>query len=310
MKLSLALSVLLVGGSLFMSGCGDSSSDEEKVVNSIDENTTDLINQANAPKFTTEMLAGKTFYGYGYEPGSNDMMETGDRFKVIVSADASKMEIWASDGSEKHGDAATSIFTDAKGRSAFKWQLDGMSDVEDALLKVFDDGSFMVLSTNPDHFDPNPILFSATKTADKGSALYNEFIAEQTISKDILGANPWYSLDWSEVHYIDGEKTGNLNCHALFTFDSENNIDAQYIDENGVTQSVENIGSYVISDNKLVTTTPEDGEMVTETSTPIAVLKDEIIFDNSSAMFKNRADAVAFVTMMGGDEGCYNSFPQ
>jgi hypothetical protein len=50
MKLSLALSALLVGGSLFMSGCDSSSSSDvetvaQEVVDAIDENTTEIINE-------------------------------------------------------------------------------------------------------------------------------------------------------------------------------------------------------------------------------------------------------------------------
>jgi len=199
MKLSLALSALLIGGSLFMSGCNSSSSDVEKivqeVVDNIDENVTDTINELTAPKFSTQMLAGKTFYSYGYGL-DNGNFDTENRFKAIVSADASAMEIWASDGSEKYGDANSEIITDSKGRSAIAWHIDGITDSQFILLKIFDDGSFMSQPIDPDHFEAYPQLFAASQMEDKGLALYNIFFAEQIISKDILGANPWYSLDW------------------------------------------------------------------------------------------------------------------
>ena len=63
MKLSLALSALLVGGSLFMSGCDSSSSSDpvaaaQEVVDNIDGNVTDAINELTEVTLDKALKAG------------------------------------------------------------------------------------------------------------------------------------------------------------------------------------------------------------------------------------------------------------
>ena len=310
MKLSLALSALLVGGSLFMSGCGsDSSSNDTKTQSSSDAGNSSSAAAVEAPKFTTEMLAGKTFYSYGLDE-HNNQVETENRFKAIVSTDGTTMEVWSNDGSEKYGTANSSIITDAKGRSAIKWSFEGMTDKEFPLLKVFSDGSFMTLYVDPEDFSPYPQLFAATEMEDKGLALYNEFFAEQTISKEIVTANPWYSLDWRDVERNNGKFSGNFECHSLKTYNEDNTITFQWLDDNGVAGSM-TIGSYIVSDNVLEAEEPQDeqGTLGHSTMTPLYVSSDEIKWTDRTAWFKNRADAIAFMATTGLDD-CSKYFPE
>jgi hypothetical protein len=204
--------------------------------------------------------------------------------------------------------ASNTIITNAKNQSALKWTLEGMQSIEHALLKVFDDGSFITQPNDPNHPEPYPQLFAASAQDDKGEAIYSKFLSEQVITKESMGANPWYTLDWEK----SDDDVYDFKCKAQASYNLDNTIDAKYINGEGDIKTLEDIGTYVISDNKLIINISEDENMLTNTLSPVLVSSDNIIFENS-AMFKNRDDAITFINTMSGktDGGCASSvFPE
>jgi hypothetical protein len=310
MKLSLVLSALLLGGAVIMSGCGggsSSSNDQNTTGNSSSSvassgSSSSSGTEASAPEFTTEMLAGKTFYNYGLGHGGQG---TENRMVVEFNTDATGMTIHNhSDATDTFSVTGTNAVTDGK----MHWSVPGMTPMTVTAVELLDDGSFIATMIDPDHFDPYPILFSSSELADKGQAVFTAYLAEQTLSKDDISASPWYSLDWSEVN-----NGGSVNCHARFTFKSDNSVDVDYVDENGQPQSMQNLTTYVISGNRLEYDT-QNGEGQTEHTSMQPVIKgsNSIIWTTSTAWFKNRADAETFVNYLDPDNaaGCMQFFPE
>lgn len=308
MKISLVLSALLLGGAVIMSGCGGSSSSNDggttgnSSSNSSTGGSSSSGTEASAPEFTTQMLAGKTFYNYGLEHGGQS---TENRMIVEFNADATGMTVHNHpDATDTFSVTGTNAVTDGK----MHWSVPGMTPMTVTAIKILDDGSIIATMVDPDHFDPYPILFSSSPLADKGLAVFTAYLAEQTLTKDDIAANPWYSLDWSEVN-----NGGSVNCHARFTFKSDNSADADYVDENGQPQSMQNFTTYVISDNRLEYDAP-NGEGQTEHTSMQPIIKDSdhIIWTTETAWFKNRADAATFVNYVDPDNaaGCMQSFPE
>ncbi len=255
--------------------------------------------------FTIKMLAGKTFYTYGYEMDGTQV-GTGNRFVAAFNADATQVNVHnhADDTYDSFSVDAVNSIIDGK----MHWSSDGASDTVATAIKLFEDGSFLALVSDPDHADPYPQLFSTAELADKGQAVIDAYLAGLTLTKATMTAASWYGIDWAE--YDISTHSGALNCQALWTFNSDDTIRIDYIDEGDQQHSMD-IGTYIVENNQLIATYNEDaGENAgTYTVTPIMITENEIIWANDTAYFKNRADAVAFVELLGGDEGCYRYFP-
>jgi hypothetical protein len=302
MKLSLALSALLLGGAVMMSGCGSSSSSTPSgdTTNTVTDTDT---SENSVPVFTTAMLAGKTFYGYGiYADASGVTPEY--RIIATFNADASQLNAHNFPDAEDtfSVDVANSI-VDGK----MHWSADGIVNQVATAIQILDDGSFFMIANDSLHPDPYPVLFSATELADKGQAAFETFMAAQALSKETMTANTWYGVDWAE--YDLNDQTGNLNCQALWLFNEDDTIDASYMD-NGQLKTIEDAGTYLISDNKLEADYTVGEDPGHSTLTPIMIFNGEIIWDDKTAYFKNRDDAVAFVQLLGGGETCYGIFPE
>ena len=135
------------------------------------------------------------------------------------------------------------------------------------------------------------------------------------MSKEIITANPWYGIDLSE--YDINDHTGDLMCQALFTFKENNTIDVSYMEDGGSQmQTIENIGTYVVSGNNLET---EYGAAAGEgaghsTMSPLMVTGNEIIWQDQTFYFKNRADAEVFLNYVAPNNAaaisCLKYFPQ
>ena len=313
MKLSLALSALLLGGAVIMSGCGTSSDSTPA-----DSNTSAAVgdgsgtaggdtNESSAPAFTTAMLAGKTFYTYGLWVGGQEA-ETENRFVVTFNADASGCNVH--NHSDSEGDTFSVNGTNSINDGKMHWHTDGMSDMTATAVKIFEDGSFIATMIDPDHYDPYAILFSTTERADKGQTVFDDYLAAQTMDKATITANPWYSLDWSE---LDNSEGGGVLCHALFTFKSDNAIDVAWVDESGHTQTMTDFSTYVISGNRLEFDTPNgEGEVEHTSMFPIVKDSDHIIWSGDTAYFKNRADAETFLNYIDPENAaaCMANFPE
>ncbi len=318
MKLSIGLSVLLLGGAIVMGGCGGGSGSDDSGTagnsSSVSSNISSSGNsssvssenggsssssEAAAPEFTAGMLAGKTFYTYGLENGGQG---TENRAVVTFNADASGMNV------HNHADAQDTFSVDGNNTiidGKMHWSVPGMTPTTITAVKQLDDGSFIVSIIDPDHFDPYPQLFSTTELSDKGQAVFTAYLAEQTLSKDEITANPWYNIDWMSADNA-------VQCQALFTFNADNTIDASYMDDNGQLQSLQNIAAYVVSGNRLEYD-GHDSEGQARQISLQPVLKDSahIIWTDSTAYFKNRADAEAFLNYIDPDnvENCMKAFP-
>lgn len=296
MKLSLVLSAILFSSAVIINGCGSSSSSSDNNTSSSVESSNSSASSsvpANGPEFTVAMLAGNTFYGYGIHPEEAGF-EAENRMVAEFDANASSVHV------HNHADSNESFSVDAANSivdGKMEWQIDGMSGITGSALKIYEDGSFMMTIVDLDHYDPYPVYFATTELADKGQSVFEAFADEQTISKDALTANGWYDVEW-----MDG-----LECVGLIMANADNMVDLSYVDENGTLQSLENIATYVVSDNKMETV-DEDAEH--NTWIPVLASEDSILWQREAAFFKNRADAVKMVQLMGGGEECYDKFPQ
>ncbi|MEA1919973.1 MAG: hypothetical protein U9N52_09050 [Campylobacterota bacterium] len=286
MKLSLALSALLVGGSLFMSGCGSDSSSSDGNTTSSQAAQSSSEAAVQAPQFTTEMLAGKTFYSYSRTERQGGNVEYHDGTVVIFSNNASTVS--SQDGSISNipvtlaGDAMSLVLPDGNK----KFLLLGSSE------------SYLILID-----DYGEMLWSTSEQADNAQALFETIISEQTITQETFTAHPWYSLDWAEAD--DGR---GVLCHALFTYHANGTADASYID-NGEVKSMVGAMTYSVENNKHTATYMEEGELKTSTYTPLLVSENRIIWTHEQALFKNRADAVAFSELFK-DSSCNPYFPE
>jgi len=68
--------------------------------------------------------------------------------------------------------------------------------------------------------------------------------------------------------------------------------------------------TYVVSGNFLETDGEDDEGAYHDSQFPILATEDTILWQDQSAYFKNRADAVAFVQLLGAGEECYGNFPE
>jgi hypothetical protein len=260
---------------------------------------------AASTAFTPQMLAGKTFYTYGYEMNGTQV-GTGNRFIATFNADATQVNV------HNHADDTYGSFSvDALNsivEGKMHWNSDGTSGSVTTAIKLFEDGSFLALVADPDHADPYPQLFSTVELADKGREVIDAYLAGLTLTKATMTAASWYGVDWAE--YDIGNHSGDLHCQALWTFNSDDTIRIDYVDESDQTQWMD-IGTYEVINNVLIPTyNANAGENAgTYTMTPITLTDSEVIWANETAYFKSRADAVAFVELLGGDEGCYRYFP-
>jgi hypothetical protein len=279
MKLSLALSVLLVSGSLFMSGC-DSSSSAQEAIDQVEGNITEVIDEitgdnseAAAPKFTTEMLAGKTFYTY-FRSYENGAFEYSDNMQFNFSANASTLEAISIRDGENYGSALPVALSGSKMTITV-----GDEEKAEFLFKNIDTGLIMVSGSEF-------VLWTPSQQADGGQTAYEAFLSaeQENIGTDaqkvaILTANPWYLLG---MEWNDGQ--GNAQCQAKATLQDLDNGTAQYVD-NGELQTI-----------TIDSTTPDDEKsylnMLASNGEVLLVQNN----DDIQFWFKNREDVEAYIT--------------
>jgi|GEM_PF-6658070 len=316
MRHNLFLSALLLGASILVTGCGgggssDSGSGTQQTGNGGDSQQTGNGGGTQNPsgqndnngttaagaKLTLDMLKAKTFYTYGIDRIAD---KTEYRFVIEFNADASGFNIHNFPGS----DSTFSVDgTNSVSDGIMRWHADGDSVVTTA-LKIYADGSFLAQSDETSHFDPYPKLFSSTKLADKGQSVYDAFMADQTLEKQALVANPWYWVSWS----YDNDDNVNVDCKSMRVFGADNSVGYSFV-KNGSTVTKNDAGTYVVSGNTLETDISIGEEVRHSSFTPVLITADKILWKDGQAFFKNRADAVTFVENMGADAGCYDHFP-
>lgn len=287
MKLSLALSALLVGGSLFMSGCGsDSSSNDTKTQSSSDAGNSSSAAAVEAPKFTTEMLAGKTFYTYfphydnGFQGGTATM-------QFNFSADATTVEAIDAKTGENYGSA---LPVTINGNTMAIVTPDGESH-RSMLLKV--DGNNMFI------FEGAPALWSATQLGDNGTAILGALLKNDKLTNEVLAANTWSNM---EIVYDDNGNS-DYDCKNTFTFKA---------DGTGSTPGDDGKPwefTYSIGEDDQFSIQDSDMHMVYWTKSD-----DILFFTDNTLFFKSKAAAKSFLLSMGQNESdadsCVSNFTE
>ncbi|MEA3522213.1 MAG: hypothetical protein U9R50_04495 [Campylobacterota bacterium] len=250
-----------------------------------------IIAQKNSsPKFTTEMLADKSLFVYGFEEDG-----FGSRHLLVVNADGSQADIKSMNGNDVHAaNIVLTINTDNNGYSTLSKEVPGMGSISHRLLKVLDDGSFIVIDISgsaQDIFDPTPQFYSTVELADNGEAALINYVNSQEFSAEILQANPWYVIGLSDL------REGNVACNGLWTFNTDGTVDSTDLSE-----TLEGFLTYSINGNTI--SYVHEGQTF---NSPVAVGTNNWMVAGNDHYYKNYADAIAFANGIGED--CTDFFP-
>ena len=295
MKLSLILSSLLVGASLLLSGCG-SSDDSTPATNDAtqsgdtttaggsttkDDTTATADATEQIEQFTTEMLAGKTFYSYGMEAdNSKNKVIAKANMQFNFSADASTVEgINLQDG-ENYGSFPATIDSDKFTVST----PDGEKHTSFLLT---------TLDGEPVTYDQWLTVWSTEQQSDNGEALLKKLQNDQKLTVDKLTANPWYMVSWA----YDENEQNTFTCDAKVTIDSNGTITYSSI-ENGVITTSSEYNAKIASGDA-------------NSQYFLAANPNLIYYADSMVYFKNISDAKVFIEEMGATNAdeCVASYP-
>ena len=290
MKLSTALSGLLLGSVLF-TGCGSSSSSTPSTNTTTAGGTTTATTTTGA-QFTSAMLGGKTFYNYFYNVKRDNNTDTitsttyDDNMQFNFSADASTAEaisIQANDYGTNYG-------------SALPVTLD--KDLMDIAANGKHNPQFLIKELNGNLLVSETGDISIwTPTQGGAQTAYEALVADEKETVAMVTANPWYVLS---VDYSNNDARV-YKCENKMTIDSNGTITMEYIDNNGTTQTATDFASNVAN--------AVDG--IISDDTFVAATETAIYTNDRKILFKNKADVERYINAEypGTAAGCMASYP-
>lgn len=294
---NIALSAFTAGFLVF-TGCGSDSGDgnnsssssvsssSEMAQSSVSSNNSEASSSseatAEAPKFTTEMLAGKTLHVYGTDTEGR----FGDSLiQIVINADATALTIKSPDGTETYlTDHPMSINKYGTFSFDIPEQFGGGTESY-ALIKV-DNGLY--LTSQPT--DLYPRLFSETDLGEQGGIPeFEQMLAEYETTMELLTSHPWYQLQ-IEITDEDDDRTYTALCGSKQTFSTDGTVVMEYVSD-GVDSS--QTSSFELNDLGAIMGTDE-----------------MILLAQQTVMYKTKEQVQATIEAFGLDAtDCLTNYP-